>query len=902
MTLLIIILYLVLLFIIANIAERLKSKGKFLFPPALIYGLSFTVFCTAWTYFGSIGIASRKGIEFLPIYLGPTLFMPLIAIVLLKIIRICKSQHITNIADFISSRYGKNSPIGTMVAVFFIIGVIPYIAIQLKAISSCFQLLSNASIATGNFFLWDTTLYITIALAVFIILYGLRNIDTTETHTGIMTAVAVESIVKLVAFLVAGIVICFYFFAVPGDIYHHKIIEESYIHLLQFSANENGFSWFILLLLSGLAMILLPRQFQVAVVENVEEKHLLKATWIFPLYLFLINIFVLPIALAGNIIFAQSPTDTDFYLLSIPLFLHAKWLAVIVFIGGFSAATSMLIVETIALTNMVSNNIVLPLLFGQKIVNPNSKRLQQIIVDSRRIGVFVILLAAYIFEKLVAERFSLVSIGLISFAAVAQFAPAVILGIYWKQANLKAAFTGIFIGFACWFYMLIFPSLSSIHPIIESIVKEGLFHISILKPTAFLGLHNLDVLTHGVFWSLLLNTLSFVFVSINFSASKQEEFQAKIFVEINANFQKDLYSLPWKGITLVKDIKLLINNFIGEERGQNLLDGYAKRYDIVIKNENDVADIRIVSFVERILGGVIGAASARLMISNVTKNEEISKDEVLNIVKESQQFIELNKELRKKTLELTKTSNELKNANELLKNMDEQKDEFLYTVTHELRTPLSSIRALSEILYDNPDLTEVEKEQFLATIVHETERLSHLISQVLRLEKFESGRQRLNFTSFDYHEMITDSISPLQILATQKNFTIQVVKPNNELLFYGDRDMMNQVITNLVSNAIKFLDKENPSVAVRVYVENQEIITEIEDNGKGIEPDLTEKIFDKFFQAKNQTLKKPEGSGLGLAICHRIIELHQGKIWAVSELGKYAKFIFTLPLERIQEE
>jgi signal transduction histidine kinase len=253
-------------------------------------------------------------------------------------------------------------------------------------------------------------------------------------------------------------------------------------------------------------------------------------------------------------------------------------------------------------------------------------------------------------------------------------------------------------------------------------------------------------------------------------------------------------------------------------------------------------------------------------------------------------------------LELTKTSNELKNANELLKNMDEQKDEFLYTVTHELRTPLSSIRALSEILYDNPDLTEEEKEQFLATIVHETERLSHLISQVLRLEKFESGRQRLNFTSFDYHEMITEAITPLQVLAAQKNCTVQVVKPNNELLFYGDRDMMNQVITNLVSNAIKFLDKENPSVAVRIYVENQEIITEIEDNGKGIEPDLTEKIFDKFFQAKNQTLKKPEGSGLGLAICQRIIELHQGKIWAVSELGKYAKFIFTLPLERIQEE
>lgn len=898
MTLLVIIIYLALLFIIATIAERRKSKQQTLLPAALIYGLSFTVFCTAWTYFGSIGIAAKKGIEFLPIYLGPTLFMPLIAIALLKIIRICKSQHITSIADFVSSRYGKNSKIGMLVAVFFIIGIIPYIAIQLKALNGCFELLSNTSTIPSTFSISDTTLYITIALAVFIILYGLRNIDTTESHTGIMTAISFEAIVKLLVFIIAGIVICFYFFESPTTIYQHPIIKQTYSQLFQFTSNQNGFSWFILLVLSSLAIILLPRQFQVAVVENTDEKHLFKAAWIFPLYLFLINLFVLPIALAGNILFANTPTDVDFYLLNIPLLFEKKWLANLVFIGGFSAATSMLIVETIALTNMLSNNIILPVVFAQKLFQPTSKSIQKIIVNSRRIGVFIILLIAYIFEKIVAERFSLVSIGLVSFAAVAQFAPAVLIGLYWKKANLKASFVSIIIGFSCWFYMLILPSLASVHPMITAIVQHGFLGISILKPTAFLGLQGLDVLTHGVFWSLLINSAVFIFVSINTKSSPIEIYQAKLFVDITTDINLKEVIPPWRGITLIKDIQQILANFLGIERSQNILEGYAKRNEIDITNNEEIADIQLVSFAERILGGVIGSASARLMISGVTANEEVSKNEVLNIVKESQQFIELNKELRKKTLELTKTSTELKNANELLKNMDEQKDEFLYTVTHELRTPLSSIRALSEILYDHPDLSEEEKEKFLGTIIQETERLSHLISQVLRLEKFESGRQRLNYTSFDYHQLVVEMIEPLQVLAAQKNCQIQVIRPNNELLLYADNDLLKQVITNLVSNAIKFLDKETPQIIIRIYVENQEIITEIEDNGKGIEDDLTDKIFDKFFQAKNQTLKKPEGSGLGLAICKRIIELHQGKIWATSELGKYAKFVFTLPLER----
>ena len=893
----ILLVYLSILFLIANYAERKFKENKYLLHPSLIYALSITVYCTAWTFFGSIGAASRTGIGFLPTYLGPTLFMPIIGIVLLKIIRISKSQHITSIADFISSRYGKNVALGMLVAFFCVIGIIPYIAIQLKAINTCIQLLSVAGNHQVSSFL-DTTFIITLLLAFFIIIYGLRNIDTTERHTGIVTAIAFESIVKLIAFLVAGIYIVYFLFNGIGDIFQQASKNLSIANLYNFPENSNPFSWFLMLLISGLAIILLPRQFQVAVVENTEENHLKKTMWLFPLYLFLINIFVLPIAIAGKLLLSAN-ADADMYLLSLPLFKNQLIIGYIVFIGGFSAATSMLIVETIALTNMISNNIIVPLVLDtprQKKIS--TQNLNRIIIISRRLGVFVILLMAYAFEKLVAEQFSLVSIGIISFAAVAQFAPAMLFGLYWKKANSKAAGLSIVVGFICWSYMLILPSFANANTTIDSIVNNGLFHLAFLKPTAFLGLKNFDVISHGIFWSLIINISVFVIVSINTTVSQQEKFQAMLFVDINQHLHISDKSQPWKGITLINDLKLLLENFLGKDRSTLLLEGYAKRHAIPVEN-NAEADSRLVAFTERILGGVIGVASSRIIISSITKDEQVTKEEVLNIVKESQHFIELNKEMKRKTLELTKVSNELLKANELLKNMDEQKDEFLYTVTHELRTPLSSIRALSEILYDNPDLEEEQRSQFLNNIVKETERLSHLITQVLNLEKYESGKQRLIYTSFNYNEMIDNTIASLQPLWQQKKIQIKKIIPNSELIIYADKNMLIQILNNLLSNAIKFAPNQNGIITVRVNEIDGEISTEIEDNGKGIEKDSLQLIFDKFFQAKNQTLKKPEGSGLGLAICKKIIEMHQGKIWVESEVNKYTKFLFTLPIQNI---
>jgi Na+/proline symporter/nitrogen-specific signal transduction histidine kinase len=881
--------YLLMLFVIANFAERLKKKNKTILPPALTYSLSIAVYCTAWTFFGSIGNATKSGISFLPVYLGPTIYMPFIALVLIKIIRICKAQRITSIADFISSRYGKNISLGIMVTVFCIIGIIPYIAIQLKAIGASVNLLTAYSNLQQSFFT-DSSFYIAMGLAFFIVIYGIRNVDTTEQHSGVVSVIAFESLIKLVAFIAVGVFVCYFLFDGVGDIYKQVAAIKDLKNQFYFNEKMNPVSWFLISIVSALAIILLPRQFQVSVVENKDEKHVKKAMWMFPLYLLLINIFVLPIAFAGLISFPQG-IDFDMLLLHFPLHNHQTALTLFVFIGGFSAATGMVIVEIIALTTMISNNIIVPILLSTKSYKNNPVSIGKTILFSRRAGVVILLFLSFIFEKTVAENFSLVSIGLISFVAVAQFAPAVLLGMYWKVANRKAAVVSIIIGFSIWFYTLVLPSLSNGHDAIASIVQHGLFHVSLLKPTSLFGMQSLESISHGIFWSLLCNAISFIFISMHFSQTVEEVYQANLFVDAEQE-DKIMNQSIYKGTTLLKDIYGVLNNFIGIERTTILLEGYANRYAIIL-NKDAEADARIVNFAERILGGVIGSASSRLMISSVTKNEKVSLDEVLHIVKESQQFIELNKELRKKSMELEKASNELGIANMQLKQMDELKNEFLSTVTHELRTPLTSIRALSEILYDNPDLPEPQKQEYLDIVIKETVKLSHLISQVLNLEKYENGKQKIYPTSFDVRILTIEIVKSLKALSDEQHLEVKLICQDSSMMLHADKDLIHQVIYNLLSNAIKFANKK---ILIYILPSMDDVEIKIIDDGEGVDEKTKDLLFDKFYQSKNSHLQKPIGSGLGLTICKKIIELHHGNISVENNKGKGACFTFTLPI------
>jgi len=886
-----VVLYLSLLFFIAWGTERLlRRKSLNLINHPTVYALSLAVYCTAWTYYGSVGRAAKGGMEFLTVYIGPTLTCVLFYPILLKILRISRRERINSIADFVAARYGKNFTLGIIVTLCCVIGIIPYIALQLKAVSSSYLILTNQhSVAGLSETYKNTTLYVVVLLGLFIMFFGTRRIDVLERHTGLVAAVAFESLVKLIAFLAAGIFVTWGLFNGFTDIFSRAAADHDLVKLFTINSDGGYGKWLVMLLLPMFAMILLPRQFQMAVVENLDEAHLKKASWQFPLYLFLINIFVLPIALGGLLTF-KGTVDPDSFVLALPLHFQQSWLGLFVFIGGFSAATGMIIVETMALAVMMSNHLLIPLLLSVKKLRPQGQSgISSQILFTRRISIIVVLALAFFYDLFVAASFSLVSIGLISMAAVAQFAPALIGGLFWKQASKRAAIAGIVTGFSVWIFTLIVPTLIDTGLLPLSIKNEGLFGIDFLKPQALLGLHLPDLLTHSFFWSFFLNTSVYIGVSLFSKLSDAEKMQAAVFV----NILHDQRSKVWQGTAAMKDLRQLLKNFLGAERANNLLQSYAQRHQINLRDEN--ADPRLVLFTERILSGVIGSASARLLVSSVAKEEVIRMEAVMTIARESQQVLELNKELKKKSVELTKASEQLLHANEQLRHMDVMKDEFLYTVTHELRTPLTSIRALSEIIHDNPDMDEETRQHYVSSVVKETERLTHLITSVLSLERYESGRQKLHIQSVHLNQLLQEVTNSLQPLASEKQISIRYQPPDTMFILQCDADLIRQVLYNLVSNALKFVKPAFGVVDVRLRPGYEEVQIWVEDNGRGIEPELHELIFDKFFQARNQTLKKPEGSGLGLAISKRIVEMHGGRIWVESQPEQGSKFVFTLP-------
>lgn len=881
--------YLGLLFAIANFAEKRSQKGRSIINNSLIYALSMGVYCTAWTFYGSVGRAATNGIEFITIYLGPTIMAGLFWPVLRKIIRISKVLRLTSLADFISTRYGKNFSVAIIVTVLCVLGIIPYISLQIKGITNSIDIFlseGNADFSTTHL---PAAIAVTAVVMFFTILYGARSVDSAEKHAGLVAAIAFESIIKLIAFLSVGLFITFGMFDGFSDIFNKVAAKLPNQAIFTLSGESPYFGWVSMLILSMLAIFLLPRQFQVSVVENIQEKHLKKAIWLFPFYLLLINLFVLPVAMAGILLLKGKGVNGDYFLLALPLLAGKTGLAVFTWIGGFSAATSMIIVETIALSIMISNNLVVPILLQRSTRNntPTMATFQPSILVIRRLSIGIVLVMAFIYSETIGRSLSLVSIGLVSFCGVAQFAPAMLGGIFWKNATKNGAIAGMLVGFLLWGYTLVLPALLGQ----STFLTYGPFGIEWLRPQHLLYLKGIDPISHSFFWSILANTILFVIVSLNSKPSAQETYHAELFVDIFKHSDLQTNSLVWKGNVHLPDVTALLTNFLGSERANSLLTGYANRHKIKL-DEGRSADPRIVAFSERVLGGVIGAASARIMVGSIAKEEDISIDEVLKILRENQEMIEINKELRKKSLELSKATLELQSANNQMKLIDEQKDEFLYTVTHELRTPLTSIRALSEIIHDNTDLPEDQRQQYLSAITRETERLSYLITQVLTLERYESGRHRLNLSAVNLSNLINDIVENMHPLAKEKNIVINIIMADTQAILQCDKELITQVLYNLLGNAIKFANKTVKVTLLREYNEWQ---IRISDDGKGVENELQLLIFDKFFQAKNQTLKKPEGSGLGLAISKKIIDLHNGRIWVESILGQGATFVCTLP-------
>jgi len=631
--------YIGLLFVVASYGDRLSpsQRGR---ASMMIYPLSLAIYCTSWTFFGSVGFATRTSVDFLAIYLGPILMIGLCTPLLRRVIRLAKSQNITSIADFIAARYGKSQAVAATVAMIAIVGSVPYIALQLKAVASSLEtILSEDKLFSSIPIIGDIALVVTLAMAAFAVLFGTRQTDATEHQHGLMLAVATESIVKLVAFLAAGAFVTFWMFT-PVELIERAMKTPEAVRAISYVPSIGNF--LTMTLLSFCAIMLLPRQFHVSVVENSSPEEVRRARWLFPLYLVAINLFVIPIAIAGLVTFPFGAVDSDMYVLALPIEGNSTLLSIAVFVGGLSAATAMVIVECVALSIMVSNDIVLPMVLqGSPIARDGSKDFGYFLLRIRRFAIFAIMLMAYFYYRALGNT-QLAAIGLLSFAALAQLAPAFFGGLLWRHGTARGAMAGMLVGIAVWLYTLFLPSFLEGNPAGLLLLQQGPFGILALRPQALLGTE-LPPLMHGVFWSLSLNILTYVFMSIARQPSAIERLQSDLFVPntlapIAPTFRR------WRTTVTVQDIQSTVAQYLGPERAAQAFENFAAGHPGHL-DPAAPADFELLQYAERLIASSIGAASSRLVMSLLLRKRTVSAKAALKLLDDSHAALHFNREI-----------------------------------------------------------------------------------------------------------------------------------------------------------------------------------------------------------------------------------------------------------------
>jgi sigma-B regulation protein RsbU (phosphoserine phosphatase) len=616
-------LYSALLFLVGYYAYRRETEKRSVIANPHVYSLSIAVFATSWTFYGSVGKAATTGLDFLLVYLGPTLCAFSWWFLLRKIVRIAKENNITSIADFISSRYGKSQWLGALVTVVIILGITPYIAVQLKAVSTTFDIICGHPSLHVPFqregipLPFHTSIVAALILSLFAVIFGARRLVSSERHEGLVAAIAFESLVKLTSFLLVGIFVTYVMFDGVTDIFARmKGREDVLFHLTTFGgAGEISYpNWFTTLFLSAGAIIFLPRQFHIMVIENSDEAHIKEAMWRFPVYLFLINFFVVPIAL-GGIIFTGGTVGADYFVLTLPLRSGHPWLALVAFIGGFSAAAGMVMVESVAVSTMFLNHLVMPIIVKLK---PRSW-FPLLLINLKRFGIFLVVFLGYLYQQIIGEAYMLVTIGLMSFAAAAQFGPALIGGLYWRRGSKAGAVTGILLGFILWFYTLLIPSLVRSGWWHSDILERGPFGVAFLRPTELFGLAGFDIWTHSLFWSMFFNIAAYLTLSVILPQDEKEREQAQKFVDV---FTLEKEAFPWETKRLTKPITILqfanlMAKFIGESQAHAAIAEYIG--DREIDERGGVSEFelpKLKRFVEKTLAGSVGAAAAGAIVES----------------------------------------------------------------------------------------------------------------------------------------------------------------------------------------------------------------------------------------------------------------------------------------------
>lgn len=634
--------YVAVLFAIALYGDSERGIRRMQPFARYIFALSLAVYCSSWTFYGAVGNAVSTGWGFLPIYLGPILVFIFGRAIIDKMVRVGKRQNTTSIADFIASRYGKRRNIATVATLICTVAGIPYIALQLQAVTNSLDVFGGANFsATVSV---NTALLVALGMIAFAILFGTRQVDASKHNHGIMLTIAFESVIKLSALIALALFVIFYFYSGPSE-------------FLQELETIDRFDWpgldlnFVtqLILASG-AILVLPRQFHVMVVENTHRSHLTTARWVFPVYLTLISLVVLPITAAGMRLFGEDGINPDTYVLLLPHVSEQSWLTLFVFLGGFSASMAMIVITTLALSTMLSNNAVYPLVIHKQL-NRGEIQVARRLLMIRRAIVIAVILSAWYYAQLFGNNDELSEIGLLAFSLVVQLLPALLLGLFWRKAHAHGALAGMIVGSLIWAWTLLVPVLQGANFLPLSLLSDGPWGVSWLRPEQLFGIQFPDPLSHGVFFSLGFNIIALIAFSYRAQSSLTDRLQASAFVYIDKHLSSST-DKPLRADSKVRnsDLVAMLERFAGINQSQRWISDFERVNHLrILPNETPSQDF--VRYIERTLSGVIGASSARAMIHSAVAGGELNLEDVVTFFDETTQAIQFNQKVLSSTLE-----------------------------------------------------------------------------------------------------------------------------------------------------------------------------------------------------------------------------------------------------------
>ena len=627
----------------------------------------------------------------------------------------------------------------------------------------------------------------------------------------------------------------------------------------------------ILTFLSATAIICLPRQFQVTVVENIEERHLSTASWMFPLYLLGMTVFIVPIAIVGLKVMPEG-ANPDLFVLTLPLAEERHELVLLAFLGGFSSATSMVIVAAIAVSTMVSNHIVMPialrLLAARREVSGDFRTL---LLASRRICIAAILGLGFLYYWVSGGSDALAAIGLIAFVGVAQFLPSLLGGLFWRGGTRAGALSGLVVGFGLWAYTLFLPSFGGDVILSAEMLRNGPWGIGVLRPQGLFGLEGFDPLVHAVLWSVGANALAYVVVSGFSQASALERLQATLFVDVYRAAGGAPLGVS-VGTAESEDLLVLARRILGDDPARQLFDEMAAAQGLAGRLPHPTNDV--VNRLERELSGSIGAASAHALVTRIADRQSLGMTELIDIADETQQLMETTRQLAEKSSELERTAEQLRDANERLRTLDAQKDEFLSQISHELRTPMTSIRSFSEILMEESDVSDDERRRFVAIINEESQRLTRLLDELLDMSRLEGGTMDLALEPVEVRWVVDAALDAVAGTTRDAGVSVTTEYGREGLRIRANPDRLRQVLINLLSNAAKYNDAPSPEIRLSVGEIGQTVSIDVVDNGGGVTRAEADMIFEKF--ARGGRANRSYGAGLGLPISRAIMRAMQG--------------------------